>query len=287
MSSPRLLRSAALAVVCLLVLSSCGDDDTTSDSGATTTTSQLTTPSPTTGTDTQETVATLFFLRDEKVAAAGEALEDPAEPRDVMEALLGGPDEFETDIGMQTEIPEGTQLLGVEVDGGEAIVDLSSEFESGGGSLSMQARVGQVVFTLTAIDSIESVSIRIAGEDVDAIGGEGVPARDLTREDMSNVTPLVLVTSPLPDEEVESPLTITGIANTFEATVQYTVTDPEGLIIAEGFTTATAGNGTWGTFEVEVDFETSREGLGAVIAFQQDAETGGQRDVYEVPVRMG
>ena len=51
-------------------------------------------------------------------------------------------------------IPAGTRYLGVEVSGGVATVDLSREFESGGGSLSMISRVAQVVFTVTRIDGI-------------------------------------------------------------------------------------------------------------------------------------
>jgi hypothetical protein len=86
---------------------------------------------------------------------------------------------------------------------------------------------------------------------------------------------------------VTSPHSVSGISNTFEANVRYSITDPEGLILEEGFTTATAGTGTWGDFSFTVDFATDRTGLGAVIAWQDDMNTGEPRDVYEVPVRMG
>ncbi len=90
----------------------------------------------------------------------------------------------------------------------------------------------------------------------------------------------------MPGATVTSPVAVSGISNTFEATVNYTVTDPDGLILTEGFTTATAGTGTWGTFAFTAGFTTSRPGLGEVIVFQVDPESGAQRDVYEVPVRM-
>ncbi len=107
------------------------------------------------------------------------------------------------------------------------------------------------------------------------------------RSDFANVTPMILVESPVPGEVVSSPLQIKGVSNTFEGNVQYSVTDGEGLIIDEGFTTATAGNGTFGTFSVNSDFEVDRAGVGAVIAFEESAEDGSQVNVYEVPVEIG
>ena len=101
------------------------------------------------------------------------------------------------------------------------------------------------------------------------------------------MTPFILVESPVPGEPVTSPLEVTGIANTFEANVQYTTTDGDGLIVDEGFTTATAGNGTWGDFAFTTTFEVPRAGLGSVIVFQESAEDGSQTDVYEVPVQVG
>lgn len=265
----------------LVAVGACGDDE--GEPGAT-----GSTPSPTTATTVEGGQALVFFVRDEKVAAAGTALGGDDEPTAAVEALLEGPDAFDADIGMTTEIPDATELLGLEIDRGEAKVDLSAAFTSGGGSLSMQLRVAQIVFTLTRFPAVDTVSIFLDGAPAtEGVGGEGVPAVGVDRSDSAGVTPAILVESPVPGEEVTAPLTVSGIADTFEANVRYTVTDPEGLILTEGFTTATAGNGTWGDFEVEVDFQTDRIGLGAVIAFQDDAETGAQRDVYEVPVRMG
>jgi hypothetical protein len=122
---------------------------------------------------------------------------------------------------------------------------------------------------------------------VDAIGGEGVPAVDLDRGDFQNVTPMILVEAPVPGERVASPLGVHGISNTFEANVRYAITDVDGLLLREGFTTATAGNGTWGTFEFTEELDAHRPGLGALILWQDDAETGGQRDIYEVPIQIG
>ena len=170
---------------------------------------------------------------------------------------------------------------------GQATVDLSAEFVSGGGSLSMQLRTAQVVFTLTQFDTIDRVTFRIDGEAVEGLGGEGVPAAELDRSDFREVTPLVLVTGPLPGTDATSPLTVEGISNTFEANVLYELLGPDGAVLAEGFTTATAGTGTWGEFSVDIAWDGAPTGTGTLSVYQENMESGGRQDVYEVPIELG
>ena len=270
-------------VLTLLALTvACGD---AGRSGVTPTAAGTTASAPTTEAAAAKVRA--YFVRDEKVAVAGRTVTTPAVARGAVEALLDGPDSFETGIGMTSQIPPGTKLLGLDIHGGVATVDLSAEFASGGGSLSMGLRVAQVVFTLTQFDTVDTVSILLEGRvPTEGIGGEGVPATALDRRDVADLTPLVLVESPVPGELVSSPLMIEGIANTFEATVNYTLTSADGSIIAKGFTTATAGSGEWGDFSVTFALANVRADEGTLVAFQQDAQTGAPRDVYEVPVRL-
>lgn len=286
------IRLTLLALVVVVAAAACGGDGN-DDSGDDPTTTAPPGATTTTAGDGDgdggggEIAARVYFARDEKIATAGRTIATPAVGRHSLEALLDGPDGFETDIGMSTAIPAGSELLDIDVGDGLATVDLSGDFATGGGSLSMELRVAQVVFTLTQFETVDTVTVLLDGQEAtEGIGGEGIPATGVDRGDFENVTPFVLVESPVPGQEVTSPVTISGIANTFEANVAYDVTDPEGLIVAEGSTQATAGNGVWGDFEVTVEFRTERTGLGAVIAFQDDMESGGRRDVYEVPVRM-
>ena len=67
----------------------------------------------------------------------------------------------------------------------------------------------------------------------------------------------------------------------------YGAGEGEALIVAEGFTTATAGNGTWGSFEETVSFEAETAGVGAVIVWEESAEDGSQINVVEYPVDVG
>lgn len=276
---PSLGLLAVLACVATLAVA-CGDDD----AEPTSTTASSTTEAPGGTSEPAETVTVqAFFGRGEKIAVAAAQVEGPATARGAVEAVLAGPDEASAASGMASEVPEGTELLDLAVSDGVAVVDLSSEFVSGGGSLSMQLRAAQIVFTLTQFDTVDTVTFRIDGEEVDGLGGEGIPAVEVDRAEFENVTPLVLITSPLPGEVVTGPLTVSGISNTFEATVLYEVV-ANGTLVDEGFTTATSGMGTWGTFEFEVGIGDEPGAEITISAFQENMESGGRQDVYEVAV---
>ena len=93
-----------------------------------------------------------------------------------MNALLAGPtpEERTTWPAIDTAIPAGTSLLSVMVEGGVAKVDLSGEFESGGGTFSMTARLAQVVYTLTELPTVDAVEFFIDGRRVEMFSGEGL-----------------------------------------------------------------------------------------------------------------
>jgi len=282
------------ALVLVAALAACGDDttETTDTTAGPTTTADdesTTTEAPTTTEDAAELVdVAVYFARGEALATGGRSVEPPAVAREAMEALLAGPNDLEVELGMFTVIPEGTELLDIDVADGLAIVDLTGEFETGGGSLSVIARVAQVVYTLTQFDTVDTVDIRIDGVAVEAISGEGLIATGLTRDDFRDVTPLILVESPTPGAEVGPTMTVTGTSNTFEATVQWLVTDWDGLIVLEGFTTATAGTGTWGTFAFDVDLSELDPLYDRItlIVFEESAEDGMPRLEYEVPLTL-
>lgn len=89
------------------------------------------------------------------------------------EELLAGPSEGERAKGLTSEIPAGTRLRGLSVRGGVAIVDLTAEIASGGGSSSMLGRLWQIVYTGTQLPQASQVRLLIEGEERRALGGEG------------------------------------------------------------------------------------------------------------------
>jgi germination protein M len=233
-------------------------------------------------------IVRVYLMRDEHLGVGSRgAGAGPAVGTAALEALLDGPTPDEAAAGLDTEIPEGAELLGLSIDeDGLATVDLSRDFESGGGSLSMQARVAQVVFTLTQFPTVDRVSFRLGGEDVEAIGGEGIPAREVSREDFEDVTPAILLESPTPGERIASPLRIQGTANTFEANFLVELAAPDGRLLVETFVTATSGSGERGLFDASFEFTGASAGSGTLRVFEESAEDGSRINVVEIPVEL-
>ena len=71
------------------------------------------------------------------------------EVEQALRALLRGPTPFEVAEGIGTEVPSGSQLLGVDVEDGVATVDLAPAFAAGGATASVRRRVQQIVHTAT------------------------------------------------------------------------------------------------------------------------------------------
>jgi hypothetical protein len=281
--------AAALAIALLLITREQPADDSevlAPSSTSVPTTSIPTSTSPPTTTPTGGPVgARVWFVRNELVATSGRVVTAPAVARGAIEALLAGPDPREVELDLATAIPTGTRMRSIDIDQGDATVDLSGDFVTGGGSLSMQLRVAQVVFTVTQFEAVDEVTITIDGRRVDAIGGEGVDATDLTRADVTGVTPAILVESPVPDQPLGDALEVSGLANTFEATILYELVDAAGVVVDDGFATATTGNGTWGTFSFTIDTAGATPGEAILTLWQEDADSGDRADAYEVPLR--
>ena len=254
---PVVIRGLGLVALVLVLLAGCaGDDeaDTGTDTGTTTAPVETATLS-------------LYWLRDGKVWPAARQVGDILFDELAVDALLRGPtDEEQDELGLSTALPEDVDDLEVQVEDGVATV----EFE-GSDELSQEA-LAQVVYTETAYPGVDSV----------AIGGT-----TYTRADFEEVTPPVLVESPLSFDEVTSPIRAQGTANTFEANFQYEVRDPGGDVVDENFVTATSGTGTRGTFDfTTADFDVSSDGEWTLVVFEHSAEDGSRMNEVEIPLRL-
>ncbi|MCX7623427.1 MAG: GerMN domain-containing protein [Thermomicrobium sp.] len=245
------------------------------------------TPAPT-ATPERAMLVSLYFLRDEKLAAVRRPIAPtPRVGTAALTELLAGPTDQEANWGFTTEIPGGTQLRDLAIADGVATVDLSSDFARGGGSFSMRARVAQVVFTLTQFSSVQAVRFLIDGRPVSAIGGEGVVVDPPPgRAAFEDLLPLIFVETPGPGETVTSPLRVTGTANTFEATFMVRLSTVDGAVLYERSAMATSGSGTRGAFDLMVPFEVSQPVDGTLRLWEYSARDGSEVNVVEIPVRL-
>ena len=302
---------ASLVVVFALIAAGCGPE--TADDTSTTSTTPLTTSSvattitsaPSTSTSTPSTSTTLpasaghavYFLMEELEVEAGGPFLVPVyrelaaadAPVAVVEALLEGPtsDEVAGVPSISTAIPEGTSAIGVEVIDGIAAVDLSSEFDDGGGSASMFARLAQVVYTLTRLPDIDQVEFSIDGEPVDVFSSEGIELDGpQARDDYYDWLPPTFVDFPAWGEPVTSPVAVSGLSNVFEAVSQVMLTDDDGAPLFEDTVMATCGTGCWGEWQIEIPFTIDRDQFGALIVWEFSAEDGSRINVREYPVQL-
>jgi germination protein M len=203
-----------------------------------------------------------------------------------LEELFAGPESFEAEAGIESAVPNGTELLGLEIEDGIAFVDLTSEFESGGGSLAMFLRLGQVVCTLDQFPTVKGVLFRLDGEPVDVFSGEGIVLdHPVGCKDYEDVMPVILVTSPTAGQRVSGPVPVRGSANVFEANVTILILDEDGDELARTFTTAECGSGCRGDFLAVVDFEVDHEQPGTIVVQDDDAAgTGTPPHQVRIPV---
>ena len=88
--------------------------------------------------------------------------------------LLKGVSLQEKEKGFTTEIPSSTKLLGIKSDTTSYTINLSGDFQLGGGTDSMKARVYQLVKTATSASEGKDVYLFLDGEKTEVIGGEGI-----------------------------------------------------------------------------------------------------------------
>lgn len=198
--------------------------------------------------------------------------------------LLKGPTQSEISNGWGTAIPTGSELLGIDLANGVATVDLSEEFESGGGSLSMRMRLAQLVYTLTEFQTIQSVALEIEGEPVTTFSSEGIAIDGpMTRDEFEDLMAPIIVETPIAGQRVTSPVKISGTANVFEATVSIEILVGDETAAAD-FVTATCGTGCRGTYSKNIPFQIPQETEALIRVFESSAKDGKPIHVVSVPV---
>jgi germination protein M len=190
-------------------------------------------------------------------------------------AALAGPAAGETNRSISTAIPEGSQLLDLSIADGVATVNLSSEFESGGGSASVLTRLGQVVYTVTQFPSVKSVLFQIEGRTTSAFSSEGVVLdKPVGRADYVQLLPAIWVDRPAFGAAIGNPAHVTGSANVFEATFRIAILDGSGKVLADEQAMATCGSGCRGTFDTSVSYALTKAQYGTLRVYEPSAQDG-------------
>ncbi len=144
-----------------------------------------------------------YLVRDlERAPAGGDAIgsevstlpkesESPTETQaeDLMNALLSGP----AGSDLRSPFPEGTRLLGVEVRGSHAKVDLSAAYRSLSG-IDLTLADYCVTLTLTQISAIRSVSILVRGQELSYRDSQRFRPKDVLLSSTEDVVATVDVT---------------------------------------------------------------------------------------------
>lgn len=175
-------RMLVCVAVLAIVATACGSDGAI-DAGPvpgrpdTTVTATAETPATTPATTTAGTTqVSVWLARGEKLEAVARAV--PSVPRigaEAVKALLAGPTTAETRNGFTTAIPKDTRFLDLTIDGaGIAKVDLSRDFESGGGTLGLTLRLAQVACTVGQFPTVKGVRFALNGELVNVFSGNGI-----------------------------------------------------------------------------------------------------------------
>lgn len=223
-----------------------------------------TTPMSTTSTVETQPAQTMqlraYFLRGGRIAPVARSVPaTQAVAAAALRELVAGP----TESGLTTAIPAGTPAPSVSVDRGIATVDLPAGLS--------HAALAQLVYTLTQFPSVRAVR---------ATRSLGNAA--LTRADFEDVTPQILVESPLPGERVTSPLRVRGTADTFEATFVVEIRNSSNRTLSRQTVTATSGSGMRGTFDTTISFAAG--GPLWLVAYEPSAENGQPLHTVRIPL---
>ncbi len=222
------------------------------------------------------------------VAVERELPSTPQIAHAALRALIEGPTDADEALidDVSNAVPGETLLLGVTIDDRVATVDLSREFESGGGSFSMFSRLAQVVYTATQFPTVDAVRFALDGEPVTVFSGEGIVLdAPVSRDDYLDLLPGVFIDTPPAGAEVSSPLRITGTAAVFEGTFQYRLEAADGTVLAEGFSTSENGVG-WGDIDSTIRFDIGTRQEGALTVWERSARDGSVQSERTTPLTL-
>jgi hypothetical protein len=239
---------------------------------------------------TSATFVRIYLFADERLIAVQREIQPTlAVGRAAVEQTIVGPSVAEKSAspGLFTSIPDGTTLLGLEVKDGLATVNLSREFESGGGSSSMFGRLAQIVYALTQFPTVDRVAFELDGLPVTVFSGEGIVLdKPSVRADYESFLPAIFVDGPAYGATLDNPVRIVGVANVFEATFEIEIRDALGKALVKRQVMASCGTGCWGTFDATIPYSVGSSRQGSVVVYDWSPKDGSVENLRSYPVLL-
>ena len=180
----------------------------------------------------------------------------------------------------------GARPLSVVRRGGLITVDFAALPAKQLGAKQSGTAVQQLVYTVQgAMQTSEPVRVTLKGGPAGRLFGSADTAAPFGRAAPVDVQAWIWITSPAESALARSPLTVTGIASTFEATVDWRVRDlGTGQVVRSGSTTATAGSGEFGNYAFRV---TLPRGKYRVECLESSAEDGRETNTDTKTIVVG
>lgn len=169
-----------------------------------------------------------------------------------LERMIAGP----TDPDYSSWWNPATEVVAVSRQGGTIAVNLSADARTAEvGSEGAALMVQQLVYTVTeAAEEDVPVRLLVGGEPAGELWGAVVWDEPVVRADPLDVRVLVQIDQPRDGAAAGSPLTVSGDAAAFEATVPWRVVDRSGFQVAAGSATTAQGQ-TFAPYEFAVELE--------------------------------
>jgi hypothetical protein len=181
---------AALAAGLLLAAAGCGggDGDQAQPTVATAPAPAATSPASEPATGTPRAVVVIFSdPAGQGLVAVRRTVTAGSDLRAALVGLAQGPGAAD---GAVAALPAGTTVVGTNVAGGEALVNLSQEFLDGypsGGAAAEFAVLAPIVYTATEVAGVERVRITVDGRPPAPVGSQYDWSRAFTRADVGLV----------------------------------------------------------------------------------------------------
>ena len=190
--------------------------------------------------------------------------------------LTAGPSAAEAGAGLTTGVTADAGFTIEGISGGVETVRFGPAFYAGG-SGAVRLRQAQVVYTLTQFPTVSRVRFT----------GDGRPAgTPVGRGEYADLLPAIVVLDPAIGQRVASPITVTGTADVFEATVNARLLDAAGRSIATAFTTASCGSGCRGDFRIRLPYRSGGGRPATVEVYWVSPKDGSSLDTVRVPVHL-